>query len=108
MAMSKGGKVAIGAGVLIGGFFAFHEIRKWLARRRIENAIAAAANGQISTTQALQVILANGVPSPDGKTVVTVADAKRMSCDQVFPPGVATLPEFQAAIAELRRQGTCL
>lgn len=98
----------IGAG-LIGSVLVIHEIRKWWIRRELASLRRRAANGEIPTRDFLNAVLESGQPAPDsGSTKVTIAEAQRLPCSLIFPASMRELPEFDAAIRELQRQGTCL
>lgn len=104
-------KVGIGAAVLAGGFFAFHAFRKWQAQKRLDELRAMAVSGQITTRQFLEQTLIDGVSLTPGTPVVSVQEATRLPCSQVFPlpAGSANpIPGFDAAIAEMRQLGRCL
>ncbi len=100
--------IGVGAG-LVGAIVVFHKARQWWARHKLDQLREKAARGEIPTTQFLNAVIASGQPAPTpGAVKVTVDEAKRMSCAAIFPAGLSTLPEFAAALDELRRNGTCL
>ncbi len=106
--LSPNAGYAIGGGaILLGGLLLAHQIRGWLARRKLDRMRDAVARGEIPTRDFLEEVLKTGQPSVEGAFKVSVAEAKLLSCDVVFPAGLSTLPEFRAAIEELRRKGTC-
>lgn len=99
--------VGIGAG-LVGSFLLFREGQKWWAKRKLDKLREKAVAGEISSRQFLDAVLASGQPIPGGPQI-TIVDAKRMRCEDVFPPAVlATIPQGQAALQQLRLDGTCV
>lgn len=99
--------VGIGAG-LVGSFLLFRQAQKWWAQHKIDKLRQQAANGQIPPRQFLDAVLATGQPIPGGPQI-TIDDARRMRCVDLFPPNVlAAIPQGMAALAQMRADGTCL
>lgn len=101
--------VGIGAG-LVGSFLLLREAQKWLVRHKLDKLRAQAVAGQIPARQFLDAVLASGSPAAPGAPKITVEDAKRLQCSAVFPDNVFRnlIPQFDAAIDQMRRDGTCL
>ncbi len=104
--LPKPAKVAIGAGVVVGGFFAFHHIRKYLAQRKLDKLRALAAAGLLPPRDFLDAVTGPGQPTPGGPQI-TIAEAKLLPCSTVLP-GVAGNPFWDAVIADMKKTGECL
>jgi len=100
--------VGIGAG-LVGSFLIFREAQKWWAKRKLDKLRQAAVAGEIAPKVFLDAVLANGIEMNANTPRITIEDAKRMRCVDVFPPDVlAQIPQGQAALQQLRLDGTCV
>lgn len=102
--------VGVGLG-LVGVVYAVHKFRVWRAREKLREMAQRAAAGEIPTREFLDAALASGqVQDPGTGKKITVEDAPRLRCEVVFGTfgDGRFLPGFDAAIAEMRRIGTCL
>jgi hypothetical protein len=105
---------AIGAGAgFVGIVLAYHQWKKYRARKKFEESVRRAVAGEVSTRSVLEDALAAGqITDPGtGKKIIVRDDlppATRLSCEVAFPAATFSfLPGFAEALAEMRRKGTC-
>lgn len=99
--------------LLVGGFFAFHELRKYLVKRKLAKLARDAAEGKIPTRVFLDAVMAEGPKIDPTAPRVTIEETPRLKCEAIFPflanctsgPDCASL---RAGMEQMRRDGMCL